>query len=177
MNFELNQHKEPTSIIAIDCEMVECHFNKSVLARVSLTNIFGYPILDRYVAPSAEVTDYRTPYSGIREEDLIDAPDFATVQREVKNLIQDRIVAGHAIHNDFDVLKITHPPKLTVDTSLLPRYLHEGKPQSLTKLTEKYLGYRIQCGEHDSVQDAQATMKLLVKELLRYLSHNIDTYS
>lgn len=151
-----------TDELAIDCEMVECYHHKSVLARVSIVNLFGHPILDRYVAPPAQVTDYRTRYSGIRKRDIEDAPDFDTVQAEVAAIIKDRIVVGHAIHNDFAVLKLTHPPERTRDTSHYFRQLFQGKTPSLKKLCESVLGISIQKGEHDSVQDAQATMRLYV---------------
>lgn len=151
-----------TDELAIDCEMVECYHHKSVLARVSIVNLFGHPILDRYVAPPAKVTDYRTRFSGIRKKDIEDAPSFETVQAEVASIIKDRIVVGHAIHNDFAVLKLSHPPEKTRDTSHYFKQLFQGRTPSLKKLCESVLGISIQKGEHDSVQDAQATMRLYV---------------
>lgn len=153
-----------TDELALDCEMVECYHHKSVLARVSIVNLFGHPILDRYVAPPAKVTNYRTQYSGIRRKDLENAPEFQEVQSEVAELIKGRIVVGHAVHNDFDVLKINHPRDKIRDTQRYFKYLFQGKTPSLKKLSESLLGVKIQKGEHDSVQDAQATMKLYVKE-------------
>lgn len=151
-----------TDEVAIDCEMVECYHHKSVLARISIVNLFGHPILDSYVAPPSKVTDYRTRYSGIRKRDLDNAPDFETVQAEVARIIKDRIVVGHAIHNDFSVLKLNHPPEKTRDTSDYFKNFFLGKTPSLKKLSESVLGISIQKGEHDSIQDAQATMKLYV---------------
>lgn len=151
-----------TDELAMDCEMVECYHHKSVLARVSIVNLFGHPILDRYVAPPAKVTDYRTRYSGIRKRDIEDAPEFSTVQAEVARIIKDRIVVGHALHNDFSALKLSHPPEKTRDTSHYFKHLFQGKTPSLKKLCESVLGISIQKGEHDSVQDAQATMRLYV---------------
>lgn len=153
-----------TDELAMDCEMVECYHNTSVLARVSIVNLFGHPILDRYVAPPAPITDYRTKWSGIRRSDLINAPSFEQVQAEVADMIKNRIVIGHALHNDFAVLKLQHPPDKVRDTSLYFKYLFQGKSPSLKKLCECVLGIKIQKGEHDSVQDAQAAMKLYVKE-------------
>lgn len=151
-----------TDELALDCEMVECYHHKSVLARVSIVNLFGHPILDKYVAPPAKVTDYRTKYSGIRKRDIEDAPDFETVQAEVAHIIKDKVIVGHALHNDFSALKISHPPEKTRDTSRYFKYLFQGKTPSLKKLCESVLGISIQKGEHDSVQDAQATMRLYV---------------
>lgn len=153
-----------TEEIALDCEMVECYSHKSVLARVSVVNLFGHPIFDSYVEPPAKVTDYRTKYSGIRKCDLENAPSFETIQKQIAKLIKDRIVVGHAIHNDFSALKLSHPTDKTRDTShYFGRNYFLGKTPSLKKLCHSLLGITIQKGEHDSVQDAQATMKLYVK--------------
>lgn len=153
-----------TEEVALDCEMVECYGHKSVLARVSIVNLFGHPILDSYVTPPDKVTDYRTRYSGIRRSDLEDAPSFDTVQAQVSRIIKDRIVVGHAIHNDFTALKLSHPSDKTRDTShYFGRNYFLGKTPSLKKLCQSILGVAIQKGEHDSVQDAQATMKLYVR--------------
>lgn len=160
----MNPHTGLTEELAIDCEMVECYERTSVLARVSIVNLFGHPVLDKYVAPPDKVTDYRTRWSGIRRRDLEGAPDFESVQQEVADMIRGRIVVGHAVHHDFAVLKINHPPQLVRDTSHYFKYLFGGKTPSLKKLTESLLGLSIQKGEHCSVQDAQATMKLYVKE-------------
>lgn len=53
----------------------------SILARVSIVNVMGDCIYDKYVKPREPVTDYRTFVSGIREEDLVDGEDFEVVQR------------------------------------------------------------------------------------------------
>lgn len=153
-----------TEEVALDCEMVECFGRVSVLARVSVVNLFGHPILDSYVEPPSKVTDYRTRWSGIRKCDLENAPSFETVQAQVARLIKDKIVVGHAIHNDFSALKLSHPQDKTRDTShYFGRNYFLGKTPSLKKLCHSLLGIAIQKGEHDSVQDAQATMKLYVK--------------
>lgn len=43
----------------------------SILARVSIVNHFGKVLYDKYVKPTEEVVDYRTPVSGIRPADLV----------------------------------------------------------------------------------------------------------
>lgn len=166
---DISKHMlEPSSRIteelALDCEMVECFGHKSVLARISIVNLFGRVILDTFVAPPAQVTDYRTRYSGIRARDLANAPSFEEVQAQVASIIKDRIVVGHAIHNDFAVLKLHHPNDKIRDTSpYFGKHYCLGKTPSLKRLCNGLLGIKIQSGEHDSVQDAQATMKLYVK--------------
>lgn len=61
----------PTPALAIDCEMVGVGpFKEDALARVSIVNEFGYCLYDKFVKPKLPVTDYRTEFSGVREEDL-----------------------------------------------------------------------------------------------------------
>jgi len=153
-----------TKILAMDCEMVGVGRGgeDSILARVSIVNHFGNLVYDTFVAATERVTDYRTAVSGVRPQDIADAPDFKTVQQKVSELIKGRILVGHAIHHDFKVLYLDHPRQLIRDTSKYKPFRAHfgGKTPGLKKLTERYIGVQVQTGEHSSVQDAQATMRL-----------------
>ena len=71
-----------------------------------------------HVSPhDLQVTDYRTAVSGVRPEDLVEAPEFMEVQAEVAEMIRDRVLVGHAIHHDLKVLFLDHPKKMIRDTS------------------------------------------------------------
>ena len=95
-----------TKAIAMDCEMVGVGYtgSESILARVSIVNHFGHCIYDRYVKPREKVTDYRTAVSGIRPSDIENANDFKTVQKEVSDILNNRILVGHAIRHDLKVI-------------------------------------------------------------------------
>eukprot|EP00095_Tigriopus_kingsejongensis_P011035 maker-scaffold109_size355148-snap-gene-1.27 protein:Tk11035 transcript:maker-scaffold109_size355148-snap-gene-1.27-mRNA-1 annotation:"rna exonuclease 4" len=153
-----------TKVIAIDCEMVGVGFQgkDSILARVSIVNHFGHCIYDKYVKPREKVTNYRTAVSGIRPEDLENGADFMTVQTEVSKMFDGRVLVGHAIHHDMKVLLLAHPKKFIRDTSAYKpfRNAFHGRTPSLKNLTSRMLGVQVQEGEHSSVQDAQATMRL-----------------
>lgn len=82
-----------------------------MLARVSIVNESGEIILDKYVKPTQQVVDYRTKFSGITPIHLENAHTFAEVQAEVIKIKCNRIVVGHALHNDFKVLKVEHPKR------------------------------------------------------------------
>ena len=157
--------KQRTKVIAIDCEMVGIDSGKdNMLARVSLVNIHGNCIYDKYVLPSEPVVDYRTHVSGIRPKDLHDGEPFETVQKEVAEILQGRILVGHALRNDLKVLFLSHPRRSVRDTSRykLFRKFTNGNTPSLRKLAEDVLGVKIQQGEHDSVIDAKTAMQLYV---------------
>ncbi|KAM6964057.1 RNA exonuclease 4 [Tautogolabrus adspersus] len=159
-----------TRAVAIDCEMVGVgpDGEDSILARVSLVNQFGKCIYDKFVKPTEKVTDYRTAVSGVRPDDIRDGEDVRTVQREVAEILQGRIVVGHAIHNDLKILLLDHPKKKIRDTQKYKPFkktVKSGRP-SLKLLCREILNVKVQQGEHSSVQDAQATMRLytLVKK-------------
>lgn len=107
--------------VAIDCEMVGIHEkgSESAVARVSLVNYHGHVLIDTFVQPREKVTDYRTWVSGVRASDLEGAPVFDAVQKQVAELIEGRILVGHAIENDlkasFYVLKSSHWCQLEAD--------------------------------------------------------------
>ncbi|XP_034415089.1 RNA exonuclease 4 [Cyclopterus lumpus] len=153
-----------TKAVAIDCEMVGVgpDGEDSILARVSLVNIFGKCIYDKYVKPTEKVTDYRTAVSGIRPEDIKKGENVQLVQREVSEILQGRIVVGHALHNDLKILLLDHPKKKIRDTQKYKPFrkaVKSGRP-ALKVLCREILNVKVQQGEHSSVQDAQATMRL-----------------
>ncbi|KAM3859890.1 RNA exonuclease 4 [Diretmus argenteus] len=153
-----------TRAVAMDCEMVGVgpDGEDSIVARVSLVNQFGKCIYDKYVKPTETVTDYRTAVSGIRPDDIRYGEDVHTVQREVAEILRGRIVVGHAIHNDFKILLLDHPKKKIRDTQKykpFKKIVKSGRP-SLKVLCKEILNVKVQQGEHSSVQDAQATMRL-----------------
>ncbi|MGH0177273.1 UNVERIFIED_CONTAM: hypothetical protein FKN15_074745 [Acipenser sinensis] len=153
-----------TKAVAMDCEMVGVGQSgeDSIVARVSIVNHFGKCIYDKYVKPTEKVTDYRTAVSGIRPKDLKKGINVKVVQKEVADIIQGRILVGHAIHNDLKILFLDHPKRKIRDTQKYKPFkaiVKCGRP-SLKLLSKNILNVKVQEGEHSSVQDSQATMKL-----------------
>ncbi|XP_024237699.1 RNA exonuclease 4 isoform X3 [Oncorhynchus tshawytscha] len=153
-----------TKAVAMDCEMVGVgpDGEDSIVARVSLVNQFGKCIYDKFVKPTEKVTDYRTAVSGIRPDDIKNGENVKTVQKEVAEILQGRTLVGHAIHNDLKILFLDHPKKRIRDTQKykpFKKIVKSGRP-SLKLLCREILGVKVQQGEHSSVQDAQATMRL-----------------
>ncbi|XP_031457664.1 RNA exonuclease 4 [Phasianus colchicus] len=157
-----------TRAVAMDCEMVGVGPNgeDSIVARVSIVNRFGKCIYDKYVKPTEEVTDYRTAVSGIRPEHLKTGEDFKTVQKEVADILNGRILVGHALHNDLKVLFLDHPKKKIRDTQKYKPFRQRVKSSrpSLKLLCDRLLDVQVQTSEHCSIQDAQAAMRLYTLE-------------
>lgn len=153
--------------IAIDCEMVGVGEGgyEHALARVSIVDFHGRQIYDSYVRPREHVTDWRTSISGISPKHMATARDFDEVQAQVAQLLKGRIVVGHDIRHDFEVLMLDHPRKDTRDTakfSGFKKYGNGPKP-ALRVLARELLGVEIQTGQHSSVEDARVTMLLFRK--------------
>ncbi|XP_009870946.1 PREDICTED: RNA exonuclease 4, partial [Apaloderma vittatum] len=157
-----------TRAVAMDCEMVGVgpKGEDSIVARVSIVNQFGKCIYDKYVKPTEEVTDYRTAVSGIRPENINKGEDFKTVQKEVAEILNGRILVGHALRNDLKVLFLDHPQKKMRDTQRYKPFRQRVKNArpSLKLLCERLLNVQVQTSEHCSIQDAQAAMRLYTLE-------------
>ncbi|XP_068551864.1 apoptosis-enhancing nuclease isoform X3 [Anas acuta] len=159
----------PTKYVAIDCEMVGTgpRGRQSELARCSVVGYHGDVIYDKYVRPQLPVVDYRTRWSGVTKGHLRNAIPFRAAQAEILKILKDKIVVGHAIHNDFQALKYFHPKDRTRDTSRIPLLNQKaGLPlkasASLKSLAKHLLHKKIQvgCRGHSSVEDAQTAMEL-----------------
>jgi RNA exonuclease 4 len=82
------------------------------------------------------------------------ADPLPVVQKQVAALIKDRIVVGHALHNDFQVLLLDHPRRLIRDTQRYQPFheIAKQKRPGLKALAQKILGIDIQSGAHSSVR-------------------------
>ncbi|XP_053129161.1 apoptosis-enhancing nuclease-like [Hemicordylus capensis] len=161
--------KKPRKCVALDCEMVGTGpvGKTSELARCTVVNYNGDVIYDKYVRPELPIKDYRTRWSGITRRHMEHAIPFRVAQKEISQILREKIVVGHAIHNDFRALKYFHPRGLTRDTSQSPLLKEKlGSPVkgsvSLKNLARELLNKNIQVSKngHSSVEDARTSMEL-----------------
>lgn len=141
---------------------------EDLLARVAIVNYFGQVLLDAFVKPSQRVTDWRTKYSGIRPADVLNdsgtfipwpkliflAQSFEEVQQQVREILKDRVLVGHAVQGDLNILKLTHPNDKIRDTGLYEPFRRKysaGKMPSLKKVVQGELDISVQEPEHDAV--------------------------
>ncbi|CAI5444895.1 unnamed protein product [Caenorhabditis angaria] len=171
-------------LIGIDAEFIKIKCSKldnerrgvlsRAVGRVSCVDSTGTKIiLDDHVQviDSNEVSDYLTPFSGIKSDDL-DAQKstkyLTTLKRvylKILILVQRGcIFVGHALNNDFSVLNIHVPENQVIDTVNLLR-LDSKRLLSLQFLALQLLGDKIQEDCHDSVVDAQYALKIYMKYL------------
>jgi len=113
------------------------------------------------------VTDFRTEFSGVRPRDLKSkaAVTFTEAAAAVAGHLKGKVLVGHALKNDLNVLLLSHPRNMTRDTARwrpYQRYGRDGKfkPKKLKDLAREHLGLVIQGGEHTPDEDAKAAMLL-----------------
>jgi RNA exonuclease 4 len=126
---------------------------QSALARCCLVNYDGEVIYDEFVRPPGFVTDFRTKYSGVRKKDLRQGTAITLLevgtrahlsyenslhvvyccclfvtfihqcQTRVADLIKGKVLVGHALQNDLDVLMLSHPRTMIRDTAKYRPYM------------------------------------------------------
>ena len=159
--------------VALDCEMVEVYNEvgkkKSVLASVTLVDKTGRIIYHAYIKIPywAVEVNYKTEISGIKQEDLEPsngAVHFLTAQKNVRQIIADNILIGHALGNDLKALKLIH--NNVRDTAFMPNLMKRInghlQSESLKNLALE-VGLSIQSGSHSSVEDAKASMIVFLR--------------
>jgi len=164
INGGLSEDVDIGKYVGMDCEMVGVGGleDRSVLARVSIVNFHGTQVYDSFVKPKEFVTDWRTHVSGVSSKNMATARSFEEVQKQVADILSERVLVGHAIRNDLEAVMLGHPKRDIRDTSRFSgfRKLSAGKTPSLKKLAKEVLGVEIQSGEHSSIEDARTTMLL-----------------
>lgn len=159
------------TVLALDCEMVYTTEGLEV-AQVSIVDVLGQPIYNKYVVPINPIVDFNTRFSGITKEHMKNAVSFTTMQAEVLSIIhRDTFIIGHALENDLIGIRICHTN--IVDTSQVFAF-SETRKASLKYLVSKCLKRQIQSGEHDSLEDAFACMELM---LLKYKKVGLERVS
>ncbi|KAH8130215.1 hypothetical protein ACSS6W_005421 [Trichoderma asperelloides] len=181
VNHGLSSGVEIGKYVAIDCEMVGVGpgGHESALARISIVDFHGRQIYDSYVKPVERVTNWRTAVSGISQKEMRFARDFSEVQKEVDDIIKDKILIGHDIKHDLDALKLSHSPRNIRDTAKYPAFKKygNGRKPALKVLAKEILGIEIQSGPHSSTEDARATMLLFRKHKSGFDMDNMNRYA
>lgn len=152
------------NVLALDCEMAFTSKGFEMV-RLTIVDFFSSKTLfDEIVKPFGEILDLNTLFSGIHVEDMRKAISYEDVMDSIltKDLInKNSILIGHGLENDLNVMRIIHDR--IIDTAIL---YSDGKYKtSLKNLTFETLSENIQTGEHDSSQDAIATMNVIKKKI------------
>ena len=90
----------------------------------------------------------------------------------IKEILNDRILVGHGIDHDLEILQLIHPKNDKRDTAVAEKFLkplkftgdkRKFRANKLKHLAKLHLDLDIQTGEHDSIEDSKAVMMLYAK--------------
>ena len=114
--------------VSLSFRLLCCHLTGLIPSRVSIVDFRGNVILDTFVAPTMQVSDYRTTTTGIEachllacesvfnillrplntviyryliSTDVADTPLFERVQQHVADLIKGKVIVGHSLWHDL----------------------------------------------------------------------------
>ncbi len=171
--------------IAIDMEFVELagevtHYDADglpkidslpelALGRVSAVTVDGpvpdTTLLDCYVASAEPVTDYLTPFSGLKEGDLKEGRPGVRSLKDVYRTVRamrdaGAIFVGHGLAKDFGVLNLAVPASQIIDTVTIC-HLPGQRSLALRYLAKALLDTDIQQVTHDSIEDAVTAARVL----------------
>lgn len=159
-------------IVGMDCEMVGVGLSgkTGVLARCSIVDYNGNVLYDKHVRPVEKVTDFRTHVSGIKSSSLRHAIPFKQCLKEVGKLLQDKIIVGHALKNDFQALMFTPPKHLIRDTAYYRPYMRRKMNGTVRWLNDSVLICSRSVGANAGVICLQKlypkALKVLTEEVL-----------
>ncbi|KAM3160968.1 RNA exonuclease 3 [Lachancea thermotolerans] len=152
------------NVLALDCEMAftSCGYE---LIRLTIVDFFTSKVLyDEIVRPFGEVIDLNSEFSGvhvIKEETSVSFGEMLEKILHESLINKNSILIGHGLENDLNVMRLIHDK--IIDTAIL--YPRGHYKSSLKDLAFEVVSRRIQTGEHDSSEDAIATMSVLKSKL------------
>lgn len=148
------------NVLALDCEMGFTSLGYEMI-RLTIVDFFtSKTLFDEIVQPLGDVVDLNTQFSGVSEINRKTSLSFnETMDRVVspKLINANSILIGHGLENDLNVMRIVH--QRIIDTAIL--YSKGRYKTSLKNLAFEFLSRKIQTGEHDSSEDAIATMDVV----------------
>ena len=173
---ETDTYKKETPILALDCEMVICEDNQRHLARLSIVNFNRHVIFDEYIKPQKNVKNYLKEITNIDSFKVSHSETFDFYKKKIFKLLENKILVGHTLEKDFDVMGFL-PKKMKIRDISEFKIFMEGKfKRKLSKLCEEFLKIKIQGGTHSSVEDARAALemyKLYQKEIDLFVKDDV----
>lgn len=166
-------------IIAVDLETTGLDPLHDAIIEIGLARFRDGKLIDTYetlVNPEHEIPPYITNLTGIRQEDILDAPRIRQILRHIERFVGNTPLVGHNVSFDLGFLRrqdILYGNQL-IDTYELAAVLLPTAPRyNLTSLTQQ-LGIRL-VEAHRALPDAIATGELYWALWQRILALPLDT--
>ncbi len=184
----MSQLIEEAKFVVCDVETTGLNPVYDRIIEIALIRIENLKIVDKFstlINPGTFIPPIITKLTGIKNEDVFNAPKFSDVILKVRDFLQDAIFVAHNASFDYKFLlhsflreNIYPPQNLTLCTKLLARRVVSGlESYGLKSLTSFF---KIQnLNPHRAYGDALATTHLLLRLLSegtkQYLFGNVDS--
>ncbi len=156
--------------VCIDLETTGLHLRQNRIIEIGAVKVVEGRIVDRYttfVNPARKLEERIVELTGIRDQDLEDAPEMDQVFPQIMKFLEDLPLLGHRVMFDYSFLKKEAEnrrvpfEKEGIDTlKIAQKYLPALEHRSLDYLCE-YYGIPHQA--HRALADAEATSILYHK--------------
>ena len=166
-------------ILFLDCEFVggykELNRNgkwkgTSLLASICVMKYDGEILLNTRVTPTKKIKSYVKWITGFTPQDLRNKRKDTEIISDVKKLVNGKILVGHDLTADLEVLKISKETLMGIrdlSTSIVLREITdcENSRLKLANLATELLGRSIynKLGQHCGLRDVQAIRDLYIK--------------
>jgi len=184
----MSQQIEDAKFVICDVETTGLSPVYDRIIEIALIRVEKLKIVDKFttlVNPEIFIPPFITNLTGIRNEDVFDAPKFSDIVLKVRELLQDAIFVAHNASFDYKFIlhsflreNIYPPQNPTLCTKLLARRIVTGlESYGLKSLTEFFKIHNLKA--HRAFGDALATTHLLLRLLSegskQYLFGDIDS--
>jgi len=163
----------PHSYVIIDIETTGLYPARDAIIEIGAILVQGSSAVREFQTflqpePYRRLTPFITNLTGIRNEDLAQAPRFADILPEFRSFIGGYTLAGHNLNFDIDFLydriyQITgeHLDNPWLDTRRLAKTVLPGLPHYSLEFLCQYFG--IEGNHHRAVDDCRLTKEVLEK--------------
>ena len=126
--------------------MVEVNHTSEGLARISIVNYNGHILMDNFVRPKGEITNYRSWVSGVYPDSMkgkqfnfiqciiisyLEALDYDTARKKAIEILTNRVIIGHSLKHDFKVLNWEPLDHNVRDLITFKKFQNDKHPVSL----------------------------------------------
>lgn len=168
----LNSKIEDIDFSVVDVETTGLNSSYNNIIEIGIVKVHNNKIINSFhsmINPGREIPNYITAFTGIKNEDVYDAPFFDDIAQDILSFIDGSIIAGHNLSFDLSFLKkeflsyghtFNFQPNLC--TLKLARRLYPFlKSRSLSNLSN-YLNI-FNYNAHRALSDSETTAKVLFK--------------
>lgn len=152
------------NVLALDCEMAYTSLGYEMI-RLTIVDFFtSKTLFDEIVMPIGEIIDLNSQFSGVHEIKQSESLSYEECMQKVLSpslINKNSILIGHGLENDVNVMRIIH--RRIIDTAIL--YSKGRFKMSLKNLAFENVNRKIQTGEHDSSEDAIASMDVVKSKI------------